>query len=548
MGAAATLTRLRSLRNRYDAAALRELRALLRDVRALRLLRWRELEALHGDLLFLCAFAGSPAIARAARTLLGSVAQRLRALPRSQRVRADDSGIAGSITRHVYPFPLARWLARSEPAEIDWRAIEDETALASAVGSLLAPAAREAFDSGDYAAREFASLARPVACKTDLQWLTSDARVERDWDQAEPSVVWQLGDSVRCVTHNALGGAPRVVRTGMRRPPQDTALAIATPLASITLLPRRRAAKVVACARAALASRCREVNAMTYPNLDEVWWCDLGEGVALAVIGIAREHRLALETNTGYLLLGNGVPIGYGGVTPLFRQANTGINVFDPFRGSEAAFLWVQMLRAFHSLYGSTRFVVNPYQLGAGNAEAIRSGAFWFYYRLGFRPAAAAARKLAEREASRLAADPRYRSDTRTLRALASGDLHLDVGRFDAADHFDESLLPRAGERAARVLAADKDAALTVARELGIRDLSRDERTGFALLAPVFGRLGIATWAEADREALASVLRAKNLPQERTFALRSTRATGAYRSLTRALTCTSSPDRGTPAG
>ena len=161
--------------------------------------------------------------------------------------------------------------------------------------------------------------------------------------------------------------------------------------------------RVVACARAALAARCREVNAITYPNVDEVWWCDLGCGVALAVIGIARAHRLTLETNTGYLLLANGVPIGYGGVTPLFRQANTGINIFDPFRGSEAAFLWTQMLRAFHTLYGSTRFVINAYQFGAGNAEAIKSGAFWFYYRLGFRPADAPLQRArrARRRASR---------------------------------------------------------------------------------------------------------------------------------------------------
>ncbi|MFO1316643.1 MAG: hypothetical protein U1F58_13655 [Burkholderiales bacterium] len=55
----------------------------------------------------------------------------------------------------------------------------------------------------------------------------------------------------------------------------------------------------------------------------------------------------------------------------------------------------LRILRAFHTLYGSGRFVVNPYQFGAGNAEAIASGAFWFYYRLGFRPAHALTRALA---------------------------------------------------------------------------------------------------------------------------------------------------------
>jgi hypothetical protein len=334
----------------------------------------------------------------------------------------------------------------------------------------------------------------------------------------------------------------------MRRPGGDVAARIAAPLAAVERLSRRDASDAVRCARAALAARCREVNAMTYPNLEEVWWCDLGEGVALAVIGIAREHRLALETNTGYLLLANGVPIGYGGVTPLFRQANTGINIFDPYRGGEAAFLWVEMLRAFHTLYASRRFVVNAYQFGEGNAEAIRSGAFWFYYRVGFRPASPTTRKLADREAQRMAGDRKYRSDARTLRALASGDLHLDLPGYAAGDCFDESLVARAGARAARRLAqeratsraaAQRHVAEAIAHELGFHgfgDWPRAEQAGVTRLAPVFAGIPrLRDWPEADRIALASMLRAKALPQERTFAIRSTHAQRAWIALTRAL-------------
>ena len=334
----------------------------------------------------------------------------------------------------------------------------------------------------------------------------------------------------------------------MRRPASNATADIEKPLDAIERLPRRRASQVIASARGALAARCREVNAMTYPNPDEVWWCDLGEGVALAVIGIAQQHRLTLETNTGYLLFANGVPIGYGGVTPLFRQANTGINVFDPFRGGEAAYLWTQMLRAFHTLYGSERFVINAYQFGAGNAEAIRSGAFWFYYRLGFRPASAATRSLAAREAKRMAAGRKYRSDARTLRELASGDLHLDLSGFDAADYFDEALIAGAGARAARELSriagasrmkAQRQLVVAVVRDLGVEDYEQwpeAERHGFDFLAPVFANLpGMPDWPRADREALASLLRAKGLPQERTFALRSLRAKRAFHALQSAL-------------
>ena len=548
------LPRLHALRTAYGEAAEREQRALLRGVGTLRLRKWSEVAQLHEDLLFLCAFAGSAAIRRRARALLRPMSRRVEALPRAERARADDSGIAGSVTRHVYPYPLARWLAHTYEVEIDWRNVDDPSLLDGIVGALLAPAERESFESGEYGTREFIALARPAQARSDLQWLMSaPSRVADDWDSAEAPVAWRLGDCRASVTHNVVPGVALQARSGLRRPGNDVVADIEAPLASIERLPRRRAAQVIESARAALAARCREVNAMTYPNADEVWWCDLGGGVALAVIGIAPEHRLTLETNTGYLLTANGVPIGYGGVTPLFRQANTGINIFDPFRGGEAAYLWTQMLRAFHTLYGSERFVINAYQFGAGNAEAIRSGAFWFYYRLGFRPSQPVPRTLAAREARRIAADRKYRSDARTLRALASCDLYLDLRNYDPADYFDEALLPRAGALAARVLAreavsprpmAARRVAQRLASDLGLDDFERwpsSERRGFEFLAPLAAAIAdLRDWSGTERDALAAMLRSKGAPQERHFALKAQRAKHFHHALRGALaaTCT----------
>jgi hypothetical protein len=536
------LKRLRGLRNTYGAPAEIEKRALLRQLRATRMSRCDELQALHEDLLFIGAFPGAPATRALARRMLAETAARLQRLPRAQRTHADDSGMAGSTTRHVFPYPLARWLARMAPTaiDVDWRGFDDPSRLDTLLGLLLSDAEREGFESGEFATRDWIRLARRAASPTDLAWLVAGGRAapavaqwrEAAWDAAEVPLAWQLRDSRWSATRNAVTGVPLAWRTGMRKAAADAVAEIARPLHAVERLSRARARQVVAAARAALVVRCREVNAMTYPNLDEVWWCDLGEGTALAVIGIAPEQRLTLETNTGYLLFANGVPIGYGGVTPLFRQANTGINIFDPYRGSEAAFLWTQMLRAFRTLYGCDRFIINAYQFGAGNAEAIQSGAFWFYYRLGFRPGGAATRALAAREAARMAADRGYRSDTKTLRALATGDLYLDLPGFAPADHFDEALLPQVGALAARQLAAQaavsradalRSVVKSVAGDLGVRDLgtwSPVERRGFGLLAPIVAGLrDLRDWSAPERAALVAMLRAKGGAQERDYAL-----------------------------
>lgn len=536
------LQRLRARRHQYGDAAERDKRMLLRALRVADLTTYAQLAALHEDLLFICAFPGARSTLQLARRMLADTATRLTRLPRSMRGTADDSGMAGSSTRHVFPYPIARWLAlsASSDVEIDWRTFDEPWQLDTLLGLLLRDAEREGFDSGEFATRDWIRRARSVHSPTDLAWLMTAGsgnaalalQIEGEWDAAQVPLTWTLRESRWSATHNVVAGTPVVVRGGMRRPTADAVADIARPLPTIERLARPQARRVIAAARAALAVRCREVNAMSSPNVDEVYWCDLGEGTAVAVLGIAPDQRLTLETNTGFVLFANGVPIGYGGVTPLFRQANTGINVFDPYRGSEAAFLWTQMLRAFHTLFGCDRFVINAYQFGAGNPEAIQSGAFWFYYRLGFRPGAARIRSLAAREAARMAADRGYRSTTKTLRALATDDLYLDLPGFVARDAFDEALLPYVGALAAAQLAqqpvtsriaAERLVVVGVANDLGIGDLTRwsaAERRGFALLAPLVSSVrDLRDWSASELAALTAMMRVKGALQERDFAL-----------------------------
>ena len=78
--------------------------------------------------------------------------------------------------------------------------------------------------------------------------------------------------------------------------------------------------------------------------------------------------------------------MAYGGGWCLFETLEFGFNVFESFRQGESAFILGQVLRAYHHVFSMRTVVVDPYQLGADNLEALRSGAFYFYHRLGFRP------------------------------------------------------------------------------------------------------------------------------------------------------------------
>ena len=62
-----------------------------------------------------------------------------------------------------------------------------------------------------------------------------------------------------------------------------------------------------------------------------------------------------------------------------------------------------QVLRLLHQRLGAECFSVYPYQIGQDNEEAMDSGAFWFYRKLGFRPVRRELERLAEREEKKIA-------------------------------------------------------------------------------------------------------------------------------------------------
>jgi hypothetical protein len=538
--AQALLQQLREARSTYGEPAERRKRELLRAIAATRRLTGRQLVAYHEDLLFLIAFPGDARTRAAAIAELDCFAARWRTVPAAVRSAFANSGIVGTATRPSLVWPVARTFI-DEAIELDWKAIEDPEALERLVVRLVGPAERDAFDGGDYTTREWIALAKRLS-ERDFAWLVREgaaARSQSDiataWDSAEVALRWTLGNSHRSITHARLPVRRPTLRTGFRRLTEPAAAHVARPLDAIRRLDRRAAAEVVDLARSALAARAREVHAMNDPNLHEVYRADLGDGVDLVLIGVPVAQRLTLEANYGYLMLSNGVPIGYGGVSPLYRQANTGINIFDPYRGSEAAFLWAQALRVFRTMFGVRRFVINGYQFGAGNSEAISSGAYWFYYRLGFRPSLPENVALAAEEAERLRREPSVRSRPTLLRRLARGDLHLDVADFSAADFFEEPLLTRVGAAVARRIAGRGDRShlegerqliSEVQRALGLRGAVRqtsEEQQGFAKLAPCAALLGIDDWPAAERRALAGWLRAKGATTEREFAAGATR-------------------------
>lgn len=537
---AGSIDRLVAIRNHYDATSSLEKLDLLRSLEAAGLKSPSDLDRLHAALCFVRAFPDSREHYRCAETQLTTFQERVAALPAAARDQLWDTGIAGTQIHYRFSYEVAIWLADHAPGSvsIDWQEIDDLSRLEELLELLMQACEVDHFHSGAVSSGEWLGQMTAGTARTDFDWLLGqlrDGRLYPIWAQMYNAIdlplTWRLsgaGNSTTCNNLPVHRVSPRA--DGMRKAGRDTKSEIMRPLESMKKLSRRAGAAMIDVAMASLALRHRETFHFSYANPAEVYSADVGEGVSIVVFGMRHEHRYPLECTMGYLILSNGVPIGYGGASALFRQINTGVNIFDEYRGSEAAFLWVQVMRVYHHLTGCNRFIANPYQFGGDNPEALKSGAFWFYYKIGYRPVEPAVRELAQRECHRRRRYGAGRSDLPTLKRLASCDMHLTLPGARAGELFEEDWIETSSMLATAVLAAvdgeTSDAAAakvgsSVARDVGLRGTSRwsaARQHAYRQLAPIVAATKPADWPDAARDSLRSLLRAKGGPYEADYA------------------------------
>ena len=526
-----SIKRLFEIRNRFGEPSSKEKLDLLQLLDKVEAIKCSDLEHLHAALCFMRAFPDSATHYRLALSQLDSFEDRIRKLPANLRSGLWDSGIVGSPVHYCFSYEVASWLARHAPntVSIDWDAIENIARLDELLERLLLPAEEDYFNSGYVSSKEWIDLAASGTDNTDFDWLFAQLREKRLipiwshlYNAAELPLVWDLRDSAISKTQNTAPVRGISARSsGMRKPCRNVKKEVLRPLASLQRLSTRAGSKLIDVAMASLAVRHRETYHFNFANPKEVYLADIDAGVSIAVFGLLEKYRYPLESTMGYLIVSNGVPIAYGGGSALFRQVNTGINVFDEFRGSEASFLFTQVMRVYRNLFACTRFIVNAYQFGSENAEALNSGAFWFYYRLGYQPVLPAVRLLAQRESKRILRDRSYRSDRKTLSRLASCDMHLSLPGARESDLFDErwietssmlatNELARHGEPT-RAEAADK-VAKELAHDLRMRSVSTwsaAEIRGFRRLAPIVAATKPAAWSADAKRSMRKLLRAK---------------------------------------
>jgi hypothetical protein len=253
-----------------------------------------------------------------------------------------------------------------------------------------------------------------------------------------------------------------------------------------------------------MVTRARDLDAFAYGDPRDVRVVDDGDGLQWALIGTTPERRPVLRTTYGQLALRNGVPVAYAEADMLFGCADLAYNTFETFRGGESAHLFARLLALLRHVFDVRSFTFEPYQLGQDNDEGLASGAWWFYYKLGFRPRNGAIRALVRAELARMRRNSAYRSSRKALARLAEDYLYFEPEGRRAA------FWPRLADLGAR-LAAPAGADGEAARLLGVSPpRGSAARIAWGRWAPIVTSLpGLEQWSPDERSALARIVLAK---------------------------------------
>jgi hypothetical protein len=391
-----------------------------------------ELIRIHERALFLRTYSVSRDAARRAERLLDSIAGRVAGFADRSAFEAPEvSGIAGSSFTAVFSYEVARSLAARHPGvRIDWEAYDEPERMGPVLRRLLPLMGDDWPVEAHTPFREWLHAAGHG--NDELRWLLDriarlplDDRGRADfYNSMALPLYWEFSDDLYTRTHLRLKRPLFMHKEPLlRRSDVSLVDAFTGPNIFLRRLLRPEAARLLDLILDTSAMRYRELYGFSHPDPSRVRHADLGRGTDFYFFGVPPEWRLPLRAYHAGMFFKNGVPAGYVELLSICDRAEIGFNLYYTFREGETAWLYARIFALFHQLLGINTFAVDPYQIGLENQEAIDSGAFWFYRKLGFRPVNSKIAQLTKKEEQRLAGNPTYRSSAAILRELAAGPL-----------------------------------------------------------------------------------------------------------------------------
>jgi hypothetical protein len=495
---------------------------------------------IHDVLLFLRAFPQSAGVVHEAERLLKRVGPQVARLrERGADMDAFDteavSGIAGTVLTDSFTYEVARWLTQRYPREVSpvWEVDAQARRLGAALPRFIPLLDDDCLVEAD---TPYLTWLRDAAGEgRELEWLLQRiedvpipiAQKTELYDALEIQLEWDLRDcpASRTLARRAQPEFFFHPTPLLRRNQVSLAEEFQSPPLPVRRLGRQEGGEMLDMCRQAVTVRYRELYGTTRGDPEQVYEAMPGRGVQIFVWGLPPDRRLPLRAYHAGFTLKNGIPVNYIEGISMFEWMEVGFNTFYTYRDGETAWIYSKALHFLHQLTGVKCVSVYPYQLGHENDEAIQSGAFWFYRKLGFRPGRPDLLALTQKEERKIAGDPKHRTSARVLRKLAAGHAFYEIGE-QPRGRWDTFSTRNLGLAVQRHMAANYggnpgvmrcDAGAALARLLNVDPESWNpvEQNAFANFAVLLSLVPEkARWTSPQKQALVNVIRAKAAPHE----------------------------------
>lgn len=440
-----------------------------------------------------------------------------------------NSGLEHAPLQSTFTLHLTRWMLEHWGERVEIFSVEaplDE--FRELLRLLLSPAEWETVDQSYADVQELLTYAYGPSRVLQLQRLV-DALSALRCDASTREHLWarmqvyvKVEDAKGCGMSLARAPtqAPYCLPQGLTRD-VDLMAVVNEPVAAAVRLNARQQQALIDTARTVLATLHRETDPVTYAGSVELF--DMGRGLRIAFFHMDVAHRLPFDSYVGFMAFRNGVPLAYGGAWIFPGRSKVGINVFAALRGGESAWFFAQLLRLYRQRCGVGRFEAENYQLGHNNPDGLKSGAYWFYYRLGFRPVTKALQRAAEREFSKLSSRKDHQVPLKLLKELVEHGLELIVDDNGTPLTDAASLTMAVQQHVVQRYQGDRERAMRFALErlgntLPLGDLaqwSAEQRVTLYLWAlPLDLVDGLEQWSLAEKRGLVALIRSKAEAEE----------------------------------
>jgi len=508
---------------------------------------FRDAESLirfHEALLFIRSHPQSPAVFEVAENLLSGFGEHVRRLQVSGTDMTpfdyiEDSGIANTVISGTFSYDIVRFLVDRYPSQVDayWYNLDKPDRLGATLPRFLPLLYEDSLVEANIPYLRW--LNEASGGRRRLGWLIKrferlrlDERQKAElYDSLGLRIRWDLSQSIASRTRNKRRPRRVFYHAGplIRRSEVSLDKEFQSPAFPLKRLSYAQGKAMQDMLRETTTVRYRELYGITHGDPGGVVRAEAGRGVEVYLWGLPPERRLPLRAYHAGFTLKNGVPINYIEGITICERMEIGFNTFYTFREGESAWVYATVLRLLHQIAGVTCISIDPYQLGYNNDEAIESGAFWFYRKLGFRPTRPELAKLMAREERKIGANQTYRTPARVLRQLSAGNVIYEAPGSPRGD-WDRFAIRNLGLAVQRRMAQEFDGDAERARAGSSQEIARilgrplpakgdPEYRSFEDLALVLALIpDVAKWTATERTALDEIIRAKSEADESRYA------------------------------